>query len=66
MTITVNGKPHDLSDKTTLEQLIEHLGLSDAVCAAEVNKDLVPRSERAGLTLSPGDAVEIVTLVGGG
>jgi len=66
MTLTVNGESHDLPDGLTVEGLLERLGLSKAVCAAEVNKSLVPRSERADRTLQPGDTVEIVTLVGGG
>ncbi|MFT5423292.1 MAG: thiamine biosynthesis protein ThiS [Phycisphaerales bacterium] len=66
MTLTVNGESHDLPDGLTVEGLLTHLGLSQAVCAAEVNKALVPRSERPDRVLSPGDAVEVVTLVGGG
>lgn len=66
MTLTVNGKPHELPDGCSVETLIERLGLSKAVCAAEVNKAIVPRSDRASHALQQDDHVEIVTLVGGG
>ena len=66
MRITVNGTPRDVADATTLERLIADEGLADTACAAEVNKRLVPRAERERRTLEDGDAVELVTLVGGG
>ncbi|MGB2938329.1 MAG: sulfur carrier protein ThiS, partial [Phycisphaerae bacterium] len=34
--------------------------------AVEVNRELVPRSRHGARALAEGDAVEIVTLVGGG
>jgi thiamine biosynthesis protein ThiS len=42
------------------------MGLSDAVCAAEVDRRLVPKRDRPETVLRPGQAVEVVTLVGGG
>ncbi len=66
MTVTVNGKPMDLPDGTTVRQLIERLELGKAACAAEVNKRLVPRKEHEGRALAQGDVIELVSLVGGG
>jgi sulfur carrier protein len=66
MQLTVNGKPMDVEAGTTISQLIDRLGLADAICAAEVNKAVVPRSDRDSTVLEDGDSVEIVTLVGGG
>lgn len=66
MNLTVNGESRQLPPDTTVEGLIATLGLSDAICAAEVNERVIPRSERAGHVLADGDRVEIVTLVGGG
>jgi sulfur carrier protein len=34
--------------------------------AVEVNRVLVPRSQHASRVLAEGDAIEVVTLVGGG
>lgn len=66
MTITVNGETREVAEGGTVAELIEALGLAGAICAAEVNKAVVPRDERGRRRLADGDVVEIVTLVGGG
>jgi sulfur carrier protein len=66
MNITVNGKIITLEGPHTIAEMLQHLGLSEAPCAVEVNRDLVPRREHANRTLCEGDEIEIVTLVGGG
>jgi sulfur carrier protein len=35
-------------------------------CAVEVNREIVPRSQHAERVLAEGDAIEVVTFVGGG
>jgi sulfur carrier protein len=45
---------------------VRAIGLEGSPCAVEVNARLVRRAERAATTLSDGDRVEVVTLVGGG
>lgn len=62
----INGQKQDIPQSATVSQLIELRGLVGRACAVEVNKELVPRSEHNQRTLSPGDHVELVTLVGGG
>lgn len=66
MQCIVNGEPMELPEHTTVSGLIEILGLSDAICAAEVDRELVPRRERGERVLRAGERVEVVTLVGGG
>ena len=66
MLCVVNGQPMELPEHTTVADLIERLGLSGAICAAEIDRVLVPRRERAERVLRPGERVEVVTLVGGG
>tara|TARA_R110002072_G_scaffold42064_21_gene119086 strand:- start:409129 stop:409329 length:201 start_codon:yes stop_codon:yes gene_type:complete len=66
MKCTVNGELRELPDQTTVEGLVELLGLGGAVCAAEVDQKIVPRRERSETVLLDGQTVEIVTLVGGG
>ncbi len=66
MNCTVNGQPRQLPDNTTVEGLIEILGLAGSICAAEVDKKIVPKRERSETTLTDGQTIEIVTLVGGG
>jgi len=66
MRITLNGQARDVPDGTTVAQVLESLGKQRGPVAVEVNREIVPRSEHAQRPLAPGDAVEIVTLVGGG
>jgi sulfur carrier protein len=66
MRITVNGQPREVPDGTTLARLLETLPTAGGPVAVEVNREIVPRSLHADHALAEGDAVEIVTLVGGG
>lgn len=66
MNCIVNGESKELPDDLSVEGLIELLGMSDAICAAEVDKKLVPKRERALCILQDGQQIEIVTLIGGG
>jgi sulfur carrier protein len=67
MTVTVNGKPHTLTDGTPLAALIEQqLNFGPKRLAVEVNKELVTRAEWPQCILKDGDTVEIVSFVGGG
>jgi len=64
--ITVNGEPRDVPDATTVERLLQRLDVTRGPTAVEVNRELVSRSLHADRPLAEGDALEIVTLVGGG
>lgn len=66
MQVIVNGKPQDVPEGLTVRELIERVGLAESACAAEVNRELVPRRDQAEHRLHAGDHVELVTLVGGG
>ncbi len=66
MTVTINGKPTAVGEGRTVADLIKDLGLQGQPCAAEVNREVVPRRQHGERTLSEGDVVELVTLVGGG
>lgn len=64
--LSVNGEQREAPAGTTVAGLVEALGLGRTACAVEVNRELVPKAGHAGRELVDGDAVEIVTLVGGG
>jgi sulfur carrier protein len=64
--ITVNGETRQVADGTTVADLLDALAVPRKATAVEVNRELVPRSQHPTHALAPGDAVEIVTLVGGG
>jgi sulfur carrier protein len=66
MTLTVNGQSRSIPDGSTLTDLLESLGLKGQPCAAEVNKSVVPSRNHDTTRLEDGDAIELVTLVGGG
>jgi len=66
MHLTINGQPAEHPDGLTVAALLASLGLAGSPCAVEVNKDLVPKARHAATVLHHGDAVEVVTLVGGG
>jgi sulfur carrier protein len=64
--ITVNGEVREVAPGTTVAGLLELLKVPRQATAVEINRQIVPRSQHAARPLADGDAVEIVTLVGGG
>jgi thiamine biosynthesis protein ThiS len=66
MRINVNGEPRDVADDATVADLVAGMNLQPRQVAVERNRELVPRSQHPETSLSEGDNVEIVTLVGGG
>ncbi len=66
MRIQVNGDNMELRDGASLAELVEQLGLAGKRIAAEVNLEIVPRSEHDRLSLNDGDRIEIVHAIGGG
>jgi len=66
MQVTVNGETQEVPDRVTVLELLVKLGLTNRRVAVEINRELVTRSLHATRTIRPGDAIEIVSLVGGG
>lgn len=66
MRILLNGEKHEVDEGTTVAALVAMLGLEPGQVAVECNRRLVPRAARDEVVLAEGDAVELVTLVGGG
>ena len=64
--ITLNAEPRSFPGRLTVAELLKTLGKDPAKLAVEVNLSVVPRADHVGWELRDGDAVEIVTLVGGG
>jgi thiazole synthase len=64
--ITLNGEPKALPAPVTIAELVRQLGYDPRRIAVEVNRDVVPTMQHPERRLAAGDAVEIVTLVGGG
>ena len=66
MRIQVNGDTHELPDGLSVAGLLERLKIEPLRAAVERNKQLIRRSAHGATVLADGDAIEIVTLVGGG
>jgi len=65
MQLTLNGEPYQ-TDARNIRELIEQLGYARQAVAVERNRELVPRKHHETTELAEGDAIELVTLVGGG
>jgi thiamine biosynthesis protein ThiS len=66
MKILVNGETVSVEPGAVLASLVRDRGLEGRPIAVELNASIVPRERLAETSLSEGDAVEIVTFVGGG
>lgn len=66
MHIQLNGEPAELPENCSLSDLLATLDLHNKRFAAEVNEELIPRSEHASHMLQADDRVEIVQAIGGG
>ena len=64
--VWVNGRSVTLEDNTSVDSLVNILGLSDRKIAIEINHQIVSRSRYDSITLKHEDKIEIVTAVGGG
>lgn len=64
--ITVNGEDVAIECEMSVEQLLDTVDVPPNYLAVELNADVVPRENYAQTLVRQGDAVEVVTLVGGG
>jgi len=66
LTIQLNGEPRQVPSGATVADVLATLTVQSRFVAVEVNRELIPRADHARQQLSPGDQMEVVTLVGGG
>jgi thiamine biosynthesis protein ThiS len=64
--ITYNGQDHEVPEGLTVARFLELFALPSRGIAVELNLEVVPRAQHPQRTLSAGDRLEVVTLVGGG
>jgi sulfur carrier protein len=64
--IELNGAPHAVPARCTLEQLVERLSLTGQALALAVNRAVVPRQQWPQRALQAQDKVDIVRAIGGG
>ncbi len=66
ISLTVNGKPQTFENVTTIIDLLNALAIQRDQVAVMVNGDVIRRADHESTVLHDGDAVEIITIVGGG
>ena len=64
-TIIVNGDPMSFAGGT-VSDLLKALDIKTRAIAVELNQEVVPADQHHTTNVSPGDQLEVVTLVGGG
>jgi len=64
--IILNGKPHNIKEKTNIISLLQKLSLSEKKVAIEINEEVIPRDNYDKKILLAKDRVEIVHFIGGG
>ena len=64
--ITLNGKPEAVEEGSTVSGLLESKRVNLGRVAVELNRRSLRRDEYATILLAEGDALEVVTFVGGG
>jgi thiamine biosynthesis protein ThiS len=66
MTLTVNGRPREVPAGCNLSRFLEAIGIDRRMVALAVNGEVVPRDRYEATSLTEGDRVEVVRMVGGG
>lgn len=64
--ITLNGKQHEAPDGTRIDALLDSLGVEMEHTVVERNGDIIERTRLGEVMLHDGDAIEVVSFVGGG
>ena len=66
MTVTVNGRPHELEGGATVAALLERLGVGGRFALVERNGEPVDRSAYGETELEGGDTLVVARPVAGG
>jgi len=64
--ILVNSGKVSLLQGSSVEDLINHLGLQNQRIAIEINESIIPKSNHSSFLLKELDKVEVINAVGGG
>ena len=64
--VQINGEIRNVTDHSTLNDLVDELSLAPARIAVELNGEVVRRNKWTETVLSEGDRLEVVHFVGGG
>jgi len=64
--VVINGEQRNVTPGATLLELLEELELDPRAVVVEHNRKIVRRPGLGDVTVSEGDAIELVHFVGGG
>jgi sulfur carrier protein len=66
ITISLNGQRRELESEPTVAEMLEETGVKRERVAVLLNEEVVPKARHADTRLKDGDALELITLAGGG
>ena len=64
--VTINGRPDNIPEGTSLLTLLEKLDIDPGRVAVEYNMEIVNKGDFKDTVLKENDILEIITFVGGG
>ena len=66
MKLIVNGESREVTDVSSVAELLTHFKLERKILVVELNRTIIERERYADTALNDGDQLEIVHFVGGG
>jgi thiamine biosynthesis protein ThiS len=66
MNLRINGKDETIDGKINIASLVKNKGLQPERIVVERNLNIIPRESWDDVFINDGDAIEIVSFVGGG
>ncbi len=66
MEITINGEKRDFASPMSVGELLKALGFDAQSVIVERNLEIVHRNDMTKVSVSDGDTIEIIRVVGGG
>lgn len=64
--IKINGKPTEVPDQSTVNELLQGRGISPGEAVVQYNGEIVDKSQWIEIILKENDELEILRFVGGG
>jgi len=66
MTLRINGENREFKEGSTLQQIMQQLGIEEKVMACAVNMEIVKKEAWATYAPVEADKIELLHFVGGG
>ncbi len=66
VTVAVSGVDHQISEGTTIGDLLREKGVQATKVVVELNRQIVARDKLDSTPIHGGDVIEVVRFVGGG